>query len=544
MISKIPKIKNYLNNPNLKRTGVDIPFTAEQKEEIIKCSKDPVYFIEKYVKFITDDGYRSVSLYPFQKEAIFKMNDNRKIIVKAGRQIGKTTMVAGYILWFVLFNDEKFVAILANRAKTSREILNKVRMAYESLPVWMQQGVKVWNKGDIELENKSRIMADSTAGSAIRGMAVDFLYLDEYAFVPPNIADEFYTSVYPTISSRKNSKILITSTPKGLNHYYKMWTEAEQGINGFITIQANWRQIPGRTQAWADEERASLGETKYLQEVETEFLGSSGTLISGAALKRLAYINPIQKNELGLSIYYEPEAGRNYMTIADTSRGKGLDYSAFVVLDVTEIPYKLVATFKNNEIAPLVYPGVIQTVSASYNNAPVIVENNDNGQQVADSLFDDYAYENVLCTVTDKKKIALSWGETAKATRGVRTTKSVKRFGCSTLKHLIENDKLIIQDFDTISELSTFVLNKTSYEAEEGKFDDLVMCLVLFSWATNEVIFREISDSSTKSKLYSEQIRAMEEDMPPGFLAGHIDIDEGQKYERIGGELWTVVQME
>lgn len=268
-MSQISKVKNYLGNPHLKKVGVTQQMTADEVEEYIRCSQDPTYFIERYVKIISlDKGFIKIKLYPFQKDAIEKINGNRKIIVKAGRQVGKTTMVVGYILWYILFNEEKFVAILANKASTAREILSRVKIAYEALPLWLQQGVRTWNKGDIELENNCRVMATSTASSAIRGFSISLLYLDEFAFVPSNIADDFFTSVYPTISSGTTSKILISSTPNGMNHFYKMWTEAIENLNGFTTIEANWRQVPGRDQKWADDQKSVLGEEKFLQEME------------------------------------------------------------------------------------------------------------------------------------------------------------------------------------------------------------------------------------------------------------------------------------
>ncbi len=516
--------------------------TEEQIREYVKCSKDPIYFIENYVKIITlDKGFVQISLYPFQKQAITDINDNRRVIVKAGRQVGKTTMVVGYILWYILFNQDKFVAILANKAPTAREILNRVKIAYEALPLWIQQGVKVWNKGDIELENNCRIMATSTASSAIRGYSISLLYLDEFAFVPSNIADEFFTSVYPTISSGTQSKILISSTPNGMNHFYRMWTEAVEGQSGFKHIEANWRQVPGRDQAWADDQRRILKDEKFLQEMECEFMGSAGTLLSSVALKSLAFVKPIHLSENGIKVYQAPIPEHNYVIIADTARGRGLDYSAFSVIDVTSIPYKQVCTYKDNNISPIVYPSIIRRMGEYYNSAYVLIEINDNGQQVVDSLFDEYEYENILSTVEIKGKIAVTWGYGNKSYRGVRTTKSVKRLGCSIMKNLIEAQQLIIQDFDTISELSTFISNGTSFEAAEGSHDDLVMTLVLFAWLTNQKFFSELTNTDIRLKLYEEQMKQIEEERLPTFLGGHIDVDQNDGSYLENGDIWTPV---
>ena len=536
------RIKNYLGNPHLKKVNMSLQLTEDEVREYVKCAEDPIYFIERYVKIITlDKGFVNISLYPFQKQAIEDINQNRRVILKAGRQLGKTTMIVGYILWYILFNQDKFVAILANKAPTAREILSRIKIAYEALPLWIQQGVKTWNKGDIELENNCRVMATSTASSAIRGFSISLLYLDEFAFVPSNIAEEFFTSVYPTISSGTSSKILISSTPNGMNHFYKMWTEAVENQNGFLHIEANWRQVPGRDQKWADEQRAVLGEQKYFQEVECEFMGSSGTLISASGLKSLAFVTPLNKTESGISIYHQPVSEKNYMLVADTSRGKGLDYSAFVVLDISEIPYKVVATYKNNDISPLVYPSMIKKIGEYYNSAYALVEINDNGQQVVDSLFEDYEYENILSTVEIKSKMALTWGYGNKSNRGIRTTKSVKRLGCSVLKNLIESQQMVIQDFEIISELSTFVTNGTSFEAASGSHDDLVMCLVLFSWCTSQNFFSELSDTNVKKKLHEQQMQQIEDEMLPLPIAS-IGGDERSNSFVQDGAVWNIVQ--
>ena len=307
-------------------------------------------------------------------------------------------------------------------------------------------------------------------------------------------------------------------------------------------VEANWRQVPGRTQQWADEQRRVLGEQKFLQEMECEFMGSSGTLLSAAALKSLAFVKPLHLTESGIKIYQEPRPNRNYMLVADTSRGKGLDYSAYLVIDTTEMPYRVVCTYKDNNISPLVYPSVIKRIAEYYNQAYVLVEINDNGQQVVDSLFEDYDYENILSTVDIKGKTAVTWGYGNKSYRGIRTTKSVKRLGCSIMKNLIEGEKVIIQDFELISELSTFIGKGTSFEAEEGSHDDLVMCLVLFSWMTNQQFFSELTNTDVKAKMHEEQMRQIEEEQLPTFMAGHLDVDEGEKRFVEDGNVWNIVE--
>ena len=533
---------NYLGNPKLKKVGISVSMSQAQVDEYTKCAQSPEYFIQHWVKIITlDKGFQNIDLYDFQKKAVDIIDKERTVIIKAGRQVGKTTMVVGYILWYVLFNDAKFVAILANKAKTAREILGRIQIAYAELPWWIQQGVVEWNKGDIGLENQSRVMADSTASTVIRGYAFNFVYLDEFAFVPNNIADDFFTSVYPTITSGHSSKILISSTPHGMNHFYKMWTDATEGRNGFVPIEASWREVPGRTEAWAANQRKVLGDDKYLQEMECEFQGSTGTLISGMCLKSLAFVRPNTFEGItGLCFYERPIKGRKYVTVCDTARGKGLDYSAFVVIDVTEIPYKVVCTYKDNDISPIVFPSIISKISKWYNEAYCLVEINDNGQQVVDSLFDDYEYENILSSVTVKGRVVLSWQYGGRhGERGIRTTKSVKRLGCTLMKSMIESHKLIFQDFNIISELSTFINKRNSYEADEGANDDLVMCLVLFSWMTNQQFFVDLCNTNIKEKLYRDQMKQIENELLPMPLMND-GLENAQFIE--DGSVWDIVR--
>lgn len=512
-------LKNYLNNPRLKRAGQVVSLTQEQVDEYTKCALSPQYFIENYVKVVTiDHGLVPLKLYDCQKQIIDAFNSERRVLLKAGRQIGKTTTTMGYLLWFILFNEQKQVAILANKEATSKEILGRIKLAYENLPLWLQQGVVEWNKISIDLENGCKIIASSTSSSAIRGFTFALIYLDEFAFVPHNIADEFFTSVYPTISSGKTSKIIISSTPNGMNHFYKLCIESGIGYmqngakrNGFKLIEINWRQVPGRDQKWADEQRAILGENKFLQEMECEFLGSAGTLISNAALKSLAFVDSMKKMLDGLEIYEEADPTHSYVLSADTARGTGQDYSAFTVIDVTQKPYKVVAKYRNNVISPMLFPNVIQQVGKHYNDAYLLIENNDLGAQVADILMHDLEYDNMFTSEEDKKGMTRV-GQKLTKKLGIKTTKTTKRIGCNALKSLIENQQLVVTDFNVIEELSTFVLKKNgSYEADDGANDDLVMCLVLFAWLTTQPFFRDLTDVDIRQRLFQEKIKQIED---------------------------------
>ena len=519
----------YLANPNLKRAHVPIEFTAEQVEEVIKCSQDVVYFIENYVKIINlDEGLVPFNMYPFQQDMANMITDNRFSVIKTCRQAGKTTTSAAVILWHVLFNESYTIAILANKLSTAREILSRVQRAYENLPMWLQQGVIVWNKTSIELENGSQIIASSTASSAIRGYSINFLYLDEFAFVPRNIQDDFFTSVYPTIISGTNTKVVITSTPNGFDLFYKIWINSVENRNEYSNFMVNWWDVPGRDEEWKQKTIANTSEDQFRQEFDAEFLGSANTLISPNILKILAFIDPKSKHYDGsLSIYEEPEDGRNYFLVADVSRGVGIDSSAFLVYDVTEMPYKVVAAYKNNLIEPILYPEIIYQVARSYREAFVMIEINDNGQQIADILHQDLEYENIVyTTVKGRAGQVLGAGFAPNTQRGVRTTKQVKRLGCVNMKTMIEKQQIILNDFNVINELSTFINKGNGYEAESGAHDDLVMCIVLLAWATTQTFFKELTDTDFRAKILAEREKMWEDEVLPFAF-----YDDGQSDE-------------
>lgn len=539
---------NYMGNANLKRVGVPISYTEEQILEIQKCAEDPVYFIDNYCYIVTlDHGIQQFKLYDCQKKKIRTIHDNRRIIIMESRQAGKTTTSAAYILWYTLFQADKNVAILANKEKTSREILSRYQLMYENLPIWMQQGVKVWNKGDVELENGSKVFTAATTAAGIRSKSVNLLYIDEAAIIPNNIADQFFTSVYPVVSAGQTTKILITSTPLGYNHFWKFWNDAENGRNGFTSLFIPYWEIPGRDEKWAEEQRRVLGDVKYNQEVLCKFLGSALTLIRADVIEQMSYMPPVLQDS-GLDVYEYPILGskddkgkvvekqHSYVIVADTAQGVGGDYSAFVVIDVTEVPYKVVAKYRDNTIAPLVYPSVIYKVASQYNMAYVLLEVN-TSEQVAHILYQEYEYENILFVskTTKGQQVTGGFAGAGKTRVGVVTDRKVKRIGCFNFKSLLEEKKLLIFDADIISEISTFIERKNSFEADEGYHDDLVMPLVLFGWLTTNPYFKEITDVNLRQAIYEEKIKQIEEEMlPVGFL------DDGQHEELVleGGDVW------
>ena len=518
-----PIEKGYLGNINLKRKNVAVEWDEDKIKEFVKCSKNPAYFAEKYINIVhVDHGLIPIKLYNYQKEIIDKITNNRRVSVVTSRQAGKTTTAVAVILHYILFNDHKTVGLLANKGDSAREILDRIKIAYEALPKWIQQGVIEWNKGSVEFENGCKIIAAATSSSAIRGKSVSFLYIDEAAFVEN--WDEFFASVFPTISSGTTTKILLTSTPNGLNHFYKTCEGAKEGTNGYQYVEVPWEEVPGRDQAWKNDTLASMDFDlqKFAQEFQCEFLGSSGTLVDGSKLKALVGRTPLQETN-GLRLYKQPEKEHYYVCVADVSRGKGLDYSAFHIVDVTKMPYHQVCTFRDNMITPVEYTEIIHRVCTMYNDSIVLVEINDIGEQVPSLLLYDYDYENILYTESAGragKRISSGFGKKGTSIdKGIRTTKQVKSVGCSILKLLVEQDQLIINDFDTISELSTFSRKGVSYEAESGKHDDLVMGLVLFAWLSGQEYFKLYTDNNTMATLRDKtQEQLLDELTPFGII--------------------------
>ena len=536
----------YLGNPNLKRANVAQQWTKEEIEEYAKCMKDPIYFIKTYIKIVSlDEGLVPFEMYDFQKEMVGTFHSNRFTICKLPRQSGKSTTIIAYLLHYVLFNPTVNVAILANKAATARDLLGRLQLAYEHLPKWLQQGVMSWNKGSLELENGSKILASSTSASAVRGGSYNIIFLDEFAYVPANVAEQFFSSVYPTISSGKTTKVMIVSTPHGMNMFYKLWVDAEEQRNSYVPIEVHWSEVPGRDEAWKAETIKNTSEAQFNTEFECEFLGSINTLISPAKLRSMPYREPKQSNA-GLDVHESPEEGKTYVLCADVSRGTANDYSAFVVIDVSQMPYKVVAKFRDNEIKPLLFPAKIYEVARAYNQAFVLVEVNDIGEQVANSLQFDMEYDNlIMASMRGRAGQILGGGFSGgKAQLGVRTTKAVKKIGCSNLKQLVEDNKLIIEDYDIINELSTFIVKGSTHQADEGCTDDLVACLFIFAWTTDQSYFKELTDMDIRKTMMQEQQDMLEQDMAPfGFIVtGLEDENIGEVVDEYGTRWNPVVR--
>ena len=516
----------YLGNPNLKKANTPIEFTEENIREYLKCKEDPVYFAKNYIKIVTlDHGLQPFDLYDFQEKLINNFHENRFNICKMPRQTGKSTTVVSYLLHYAVFNDNVNIGILANKASTARELLGRLQIAYENLPRWMQQGILSWNKGSLELENGSKILAASTSASAVRGMSFNILFLDEFAFVPNHIADAFFASVYPTITSGQSTKVIIVSTPHGMNHFYRMWHDAERSKNEYVPTDVHWSEVPGRDEVWKEQTIANTSDQQFKIEFECEFLGSVDTLIAPSKLKTLVYEAPIQRNA-GLDVYEPSKSKHDYVMAVDVARGVGNDYSAFIVADITEFPHRVVAKYRNNEIKPMLFPSVIEEVGKNYNEAFVICEVNDVGDQVASILQYDLEYQNLLmCSMRGRAGQVVGQGFSGKKTQlGVKMSKTVKKVGALNLKTLIEENKLIFNDYEIISELTTFIQKHNSFEAEEGCNDDLAMCLVIYAWLVAQDYFKELTDQDVRKRLYEEQKNQIEQDMAPfGFMSDGLD---------------------
>ena len=531
--------QTYLGNPLLKSAYVPQDFSEEQVGEYVRCQQDPLHFVNEHVKIVSvDEGLIRFDLRDYQLDMINRFHNERFVICKMARQSGKSTTILAYLLHYILFNENVSVAVLANKKATAMELLGRLQLAYEHMPKWLQQGILIWNKGNIELENGSKILASSTSGSAIRGGTFNIIFLDEFAFVPQNISEEFFSSVYPTISSGKTTKVFIVSTPNGMNMFYKLWTDAEEKNNDYNPISVHWSQVPERDEEWKQKTIRNTSERQFQQEFECSFLGSSNTLISTDKLMSMPFKNPIFQHE-GLDVYQEPIINHTYVMVCDVARGVGLDYSAFSVFDVTKQPYRQVAKYRKNDISPMLYPNVIYTAAQKYNEAFVLVEVNDIGQQVTDILYHDLEYENIMIiTMRGRAGQQIGGGFAKNIQLGIRTSKQIKRIGCATLKDLIEQDQLIIPDFETIRELTTFALTNNTYQAEDGSHDDLAMTLVIFGWLVQQRYFKELTNMDIRKKMWEEQMETLEQDMLPFGI-----IDDGMEEETFKddkGTVWTV----
>ena len=507
------KNDSYLGNPNVKRDGVVTNWTNDEVKEYAKCMQDPAYFARKYCKVIhLDKGLVPFDLYPYQEKMFNQFNTNRFNIVLACRQSGKSISSVAYLLWFALFNSEKVIAVMANKGATAREMLGRVTLMLENLPFFLQPGCKALNKGSIEFSNNSRIVAAATSGSSIRGMSVNLLYLDEFAFVER--ASEFYTSTYPVVSSGKDTKVIITSTANGLgNVFHKIWEGAIQKTNEFIPFRVDWWDVPGRDEEWKKATVANTSPIQFDQEFGNTFFGTGDTLINANTLLELRRHEPIRITNDSVKVYTDPVKDHNYVMMVDVAKGRGQDYSTFSVIDISAEPFKQVAVYRNNLISPLLFPNIIYKYANSYNQAMVVIESNDAGMVVCNGLYHDLEYENMFVESVVKSDAL-----------GILMTRKVKRIGCSSFKDLLENNKLEIVDEDTIIEISTFTARGSSYEASDGNHDDIVMNLVMFGYFAGTSAFGEMTDISIRDLMFQQRMLEIENDVLDwGFVDDGLD---------------------
>ena len=522
------KNEGYLGNINIKRVGVESEWSEEQILEYQKCMESPIHFIENYIKIISlDEGLVPFNLYDYQEELITHFDENRFSIILACRQSGKSITTCAYLVWYLLFQPEQTIAILANKGSTAREMLARITTMLEHVPFFLQPGTKVLNKGSIEFENDSRIIASATGANSIRGLSVNLLYLDEFAFVEN--AEQFYTSTYPVVTSGGKSKVIITSTANGIgNMYHKLYEGAVQKQNKYKDYKINWWDVPGRDEEWKTMTIANTSELQFEQEFGNSFLGTGNTLINANTLLGLQSHAPVWFSQ-NTYLYEEPTQDHIYIMTVDTAQGRGQDYSTFSIIDITEKPFKQVGIYRDNMISPLLFPDIIHKYAKMYNDALVIIENNNQGQIVCNQLFYDIEYENVF-TQSSVKASGI----------GVTMTKKTKQIGCSTLKEVMEENKLQIIDKFTINEFLTFVSKGQSWEADGRNHDDLVMTLVLFSWFITTPFFTSLTDLELKKLLYDEQQQMIEDDIVPAGIFSKPDIEQEVYVE--GGDVWTVVE--
>ena len=497
-------IETYMGNPKLKAAGQMVPYTNEQIEEYGKAATNVHYFVGNFAKIQTpDEGLTQFNPRDYQTKMMDNILNNRFTISLLPRQTGKSTTMAAVSLWFALFNSDFKIAFLANKDDVAKEQLKKIRRMCEELPMWVQQGVVECNKHTIAFENGSSITVAPTSSSAIRGFTFNLLVLDEFAWVPFNIQQEFLASVYPTISSGKTTRIAMISTPNGMELFHKFWKDATTGTNSYKPLRVRWNDIPGRDEEFKKRTIADVGERIWRVEYACEFLGSEDTLIDPNILATLAHDQPLGEHK-NFSIYKNPEEGHIYVALVDTAEGLGKDYSTVQVIDVTQLPYEQVAVFRNNKISTGLFPAVVVELAQRYNQAPTLIETNDIGGQVALTMEkDDRGCDMLLYTVLKGSTQVLSGGfGPSKKYPGLKMTRTTKSSGCSSIKTVIESKQLVIRDYNTIQELSVFVQHDNgTFAASDGHHDDLVMPLVLFGWLCYQPYFADITNTDFIRKL-------------------------------------------
>lgn len=499
----------FQTNPNLRADRENISITKAQMHEIIKCSQDISYFANTYYKIISlDHGKINIPLRDYQYKilksyiegAAAGKSGKRNRIVLSGRQTGKTTVSAIYVLWYILFNKDKTVGILGNKAATAMEIMSRVREAYEDLPIWMQPGLREWNKTSFETSNGIKVFCSATSASGIRGKSVNLILLDEFSFIPKNLANDFMASVMPTVSSGNTTQVLIVSTPSGTNHFYDMWQAAKLGKSSYMPIRVNWWNVPGRDLKWKEQMIADIGLVKFNAEYACQFLGSSNTLVSASSVEKHLIknvIDPIEfKYDKFFEVYEKPNKNKRYALGVDPSKGLGQDFSVIQVLDVTD-PKRVVqvAMYRNNMIDPIKFAQIVQQVSIAYNDAKAIIENNNEmGGQLIQWLWYELEFEGLVSFKESKK---------TKREKGIRATRKSKFKACMNIRDFVDNDWITLRSKKTCEELLDFEeVSENIFRSASGH-DDTVAALYwgLYFIFSNAFEVEEFSKFDSENKI-------------------------------------------
>lgn len=532
------------NNLKIKPLGYKENYTEQQIEEIYKCKNDPIYFIQNYIKVISlDNSIIPFTLRDYQKKLINIVHKKRFTIAMMSRQSGKSTTVVSYLLQYALFNSNKRISLSAHNESLAQTLLSKIKTAYENLPSWLQQGVDVLNKNTFEFENGSTIVATATSAKTARGTSNNILLLDEFAFVEDHLAEEFYKSVYPSITQSKTAKIVIISTPNGMNLFYKMWMDAINKKNSYTPLKVTWKDVPTcNVPGWEETTKKNISSIDFAQEFECNFLGSTATLISAKVLSRIPVEAPIKSSD-GLDIYEDYQKNHKYVMTVDPSnfmfneRNKQ-DYSAFVIIDITDPPYRVVAKYRNNEITSSIFPEYVYKVGKQY-KFPFLLCESDSNMSVGKALSELEYPELLLCSTVGGRggygqSVSHSF-DSKRTNYGLAMSEKAKREGCIKLKDLIEANVLLFKDAEILNELFTFVPKKNSWGAAKAKHDDLVMCLVIFSWLTNQEYFKELIDIDIRKYMVNKQERQMNASLQ---LLGYVNLGVEPDIEISDGLIW------
>lgn len=518
--------------PNLRDANEPVKIDIDKLREIKKCAIDPIYFIRNYVYINTkDNGMQLFDLYDFQEAALKRFLKYRFNINKWSRQVGKSTVVRGFILWWGIFHKDQLIAMIGNKLSLAKEQMQQLRDSYSRLPVWLQPGVKLWNKTSIQFSNNSRIIVSSSSPDNIRGFSINLLYLDEFAFLRPNLATEFIASVMPSISSGKTTRCIITSTPNSMNHFYDMWqtsldepqaeAELQKGNNNlYVRSVVTWDQVPGRTEEWANAEKLKIGDQRFRQEYECEFVGSGITLIDYRCLETLKASDPLPFDnsiwppalayivkDISIRTFKYPEPagvmeakGYSYVASIDTAYGMRQDYHVLQIAKVySNIKCEQVFTMSSNCTEVSDFCRIANIILKFYHNPYLIIEYNGPGKSTYDYFFNVAMYPNIINFDLHA--------------RGLWATPTMKNNVVILLKMYVQRGYIKLHDYNTIMELMSFTKKtQNTWGGGGNNHDDHVTSLYWIIYFLNSTYyygnFEEIENlSETEMLRLSDEMR-------------------------------------